>query len=227
MKLALFDIDGTLTETNEVDDKCFINAFAASHQITEIETDWTKYNHVTDSGIVLEVFNQRLGRSPNEQDLFIFKSYFIESLNDFASRDETLFAEILNAKAMLENLKLEKDWAIALATGCFYESAKLKLEKVKIDIKDFPIGTADDAISREEILQTAIEKSVEKFGLKKFEKIVSIGDGVWDARTARNLNLDFIGIASGKKAEALREAGANYIVKDFRNYENFLAYLNK
>ena len=157
----------------------------------------------------------------------ILKSYFIESLNDFASRDETLFAEILNAKAMLENLKLEKDWAIALATGCFYESAKLKLEMAKIDIKDFPIGTAEDAISREEILQTGIEKSLEKYGQKKFEKIVSIGDGVWDARTARNLNLDFIGIASGKKAEALREAGANYIVKDFRNYENFLAYLNK
>ncbi|MBA3633593.1 MAG: HAD family hydrolase [Acidobacteria bacterium] len=227
MKLAIFDIDGTLTETNEVDDKCFVRAFAASHQITDIETDWTKYTHVTDSGLVSEIFNQRLGRSPNEEDFLAFKNRFIENLNEYTSKDETLFAEVSNAKAMLEKLKLEKDWTIALATGCFYDSAKLKLEKAKIDVKDFPIGTADDAISREKILQTAIEKSLEKYGLKKFEKIVSIGDGIWDVRTAKNLSLDFIGIASGKRAEVLREEGANYIIKDFTDYENFLAYLNK
>ena len=227
MKLAIFDIDGTLTETNEVDDKCFVNAFADLHQITDIETDWTKYTHVTDSGLVSEIFNQRLGRLPNQEDFRAFKNCFIKNLNEYASRDETLFTEVSNARTMLEKLRLEQDWAIALATGCFYVSAKLKLEKAKIEVKDFPIGTADDAVSREKILQTAIEKSLEKHGLEKFEKIVSIGDGVWDVRTAKNLSLDFIGIASGKRAEALREEGTNYIIKDFRDYENFLAYLNK
>jgi len=227
MKLAIFDIDGTLTETNEVDDKCFVDAFADSHQITEIETDWTKYTHITDSGLVSEIFNQKLGRSPNEEDFLIFKNCFIKNLNDYAFKEETLFAEVPSAKTMLETFSLEKDWVIALATGSFYDSAKLKLEKAKIDIKDFTIASADDAISREEILQMAIEKSLEKYGLKKFEKIVSIGDGVWDVRTAKNLRLDFIGIASGKRAEALRDEGANYIIKDFRDYENFLVYLNK
>ncbi len=227
MKLAVFDIDGTLTETNEVDDECFVRAFATSHQITDIETDWTKYNHVTDSGIASEIINQRLGRSPKEEDFLTFKNRFIENLNEFASKDKTLFAEVSNAKAMLEKLSLEKDWAIALATGSFYDSAKLKLKKAIINIKDFPIATADDAVSREEILQTAIKKSLEKYGLTKFEKIISIGDGVWDVRTAKNLDLDFIGIASGKRAEVLREEGANYIIKDFTDYENFLAYLNK
>ncbi len=227
MKLAIFDIDGTLTETNEVDDECFVKAFADSHQITNIETDWTKYTHVTDLGLVSEIFNQKLGRSPNEEDFLRFKSHFMENLNEFASNDEALFAEVSNAKTMLEKLKLEKDWAIALATGSFHGSAKLKLEKAKINIKDFPIATADDAVSREEILQTAIEKSLKHYRQTKFEKIVSIGDGVWDVRTANNLSLDFIGIASGKRAETLREEGANYIIKDFRDYENFLAYLNK
>jgi phosphoglycolate phosphatase-like HAD superfamily hydrolase len=227
MKLAIFDIDGTLTETNEVDDQCFVKAFAISHNITDIETDWTKYTHVTDSGLVSEIFNQKMGNAPSAEDILAFKKCFIKNLNEYASKDETLFAEVSNAKTMLQKLSLEKGWAIALATGSFYDSAKLKLEKAKIDIKDFPVATSDDAVSREEILQTAIEKSLEKFGLKKFEKIVSIGDGVWDARAAENLSLDFVGIASGIKANALREEGANYIIKDFRDYENFLAYLNK
>jgi phosphoglycolate phosphatase-like HAD superfamily hydrolase len=227
MKLAIFDIDGTLTETNKVDDQCFVKAFAVSHNITGIETDWTKYTHVTDSGLVAEIFNQKMGRAPNVKDFLAFKNCFIKNLNDCALVDETLFDEVPNARIMLQKLSMEKDWAIALATGSFYDSAKLKLKKAKLEIKDFPITTADDAVSREEILQKAIEKSLEKYRLKKFEKIVSIGDGVWDLRTAKNLSLDFIGIASGKRAEALRDEGANYIIRDFRDYENFLAYLNK
>jgi phosphoglycolate phosphatase-like HAD superfamily hydrolase len=46
-------------------------------------------------------------------------------------------------------------------------------------------------------------------------------------RTAKNLGLDFIGISSGKGAAVLRNEGANYLIKDFRDYENFLSYLNK
>jgi phosphoglycolate phosphatase-like HAD superfamily hydrolase len=226
MRLAIFDVDGTLTETNEVDNKCFIKAFADSHQIFDIETDWKKYNHVTDSGISLEIFNKRLGRSPDEQDFFTFKNCFIKRLSEFAVKDETLFGEIKNAKKMLEQLKLEKGWAIALATGSYYDSARLKLEKAKINFVDVPIATADDAVSREEILQIAIKKSLEIHRQTKFEKIVSIGDGVWDVRTAKNLNLSFIGVASGKQAELLRVEGANCIIKDFSEYEVFLKYLN-
>ena len=227
MKLAIFDIDGTLTRTNEVDDECFVRAFAASHQITNIETDWTKYKHVTDSGLVSEILNERLGQSPNEKDFLAFKSRFIENLNEFAFADETLFTEVPNAKAMLEKISLEKDWAIALATGCFYDSARLKLEKAKINIGDFPIATADDAVSREEILQIAINKSLTYYKQGEFEKIVSIGDGVWDVRTAKNLNLDFVGIADDERADKLRHEGAEIIIEDYTDYESFIEYLNK
>ncbi len=39
MDLAIFDIDGTLTETDHVDDICFVQALADAHTITEINTD--------------------------------------------------------------------------------------------------------------------------------------------------------------------------------------------
>ena len=156
MKLAIFDIDGTLTETDEVDDKCFVKAFAESHQISDIETDWTKYKHVTDSGILSEVFEKKLERAPEEKDFTAFKHCFVEKLREFAGKDTKFFAEIPGAKIMLEKLRLEKDWAIALATGCFYDSAELKIKTARINIEDFPVATADDAISREEILQIAI-----------------------------------------------------------------------
>jgi phosphoglycolate phosphatase-like HAD superfamily hydrolase len=226
MKLAIFDIDGTLTETNEVDDKCFVRAFAESHRISDIETDWTKYKHVTDSGILSEIVEKRLKRAPVEKDFAAFKHCFVKNLKDFAGKDAKLFAEIPGAKIMLEKLRLEKDWAICLATGSFYDSAALKLGAAKMNIEDFPIATADDAVSREEILQIAIEKSLNYYRQNEFEKIVSIGDGVWDVRTAKNLNLEFIGIA-GERADQLRREGAEFLIEDFSDYKVFLEYLNK
>jgi len=44
MNLAIFDIDGTLTETNAVDEICFVQAFADAHAITEINTNWRNMN---------------------------------------------------------------------------------------------------------------------------------------------------------------------------------------
>ena len=227
MKLVIFDVDGTLTKTDAVDDLSIVKAFFDSHKIADIDTDWKNYKYVTDSGITLEIFTERLGRAPNEQDIAVFKSCFIKNLSDFTVKDKSLFAEILNAGLMLKNLKAEKDWAIALATGCYYDSAKLKLEQANIDIEDYPNATAEDGVSREEILQIAIEKSLKHYGQREFEKIVSIGDGVWDVRTAKNLALDFIGIAGGKRAERLRKEGAELIIEDFRDYELFVEYLNR
>ena len=227
MKLAIFDIDGTLTKTDGVDDLSIVKAFFDSHQIADIDTDWTNYKYVTDSGITLEIFTERLGRAPNARDIAVFKHCFIKNLSDFASRDKSLFAEIPNAALMLEDLKAEKNWAVALATGCYYDSAKLKLKQANIVIEDYPHATADDAVSREEILRIAIEKSLKHYRQSEFEKIVSIGDGIWDVRTARNLGLDFIGIAGGERAEKLRKEGAEFIIEDFRDYELFVEYLNK
>jgi len=59
MNLAIFDIDGTLTETNAVDEICFVQAFADAHSITRINTNWMEYRYVTDSGIMFQIFHER------------------------------------------------------------------------------------------------------------------------------------------------------------------------
>ena len=69
MNLAIFDIDGTLTNTNNVDEDCFVKAFAEAHSINDIVTDWTAYPHTTDSGITQHIFQEKFGRSPEETEL--------------------------------------------------------------------------------------------------------------------------------------------------------------
>ena len=69
MKLVIFDIDGTLTNTSNVHQKCFVQSFADAHAISGINTNWAEYPHMTDSGITLHIFQERLGRAPESNEL--------------------------------------------------------------------------------------------------------------------------------------------------------------
>lgn len=66
MRLLVFDFDGTLAATDEVDTKCFIEAFADAG-FDEIDADWGNYEHTTDAGIAAEIFAAALGRLPSDQ----------------------------------------------------------------------------------------------------------------------------------------------------------------
>jgi phosphoserine phosphatase len=58
MKLIVFDLDGTLTATNAVDDECFARALHIVFDIDLINTNWTAYSHVTDAGVMAVAFGQ-------------------------------------------------------------------------------------------------------------------------------------------------------------------------
>ncbi len=87
MNLAIFDIDGTLTRTDHIDDVCFAQALADAHAITGISTDWAGYSHTTDSGITLDIFRERFNRAPEEAELLKFKSHFVQLLEDYRVKD--------------------------------------------------------------------------------------------------------------------------------------------
>lgn len=227
MKLAIFDIDGTLTNTNGVDDECFVKALAEAHAITEISTDWAAYPHTTDSGIILHIFQEKFGRRPEETEQGKFKCCFVNLLTEEYQSGSARFAEIAGAAMALHRLKRESDWAVAIATGCWRESALLKLRAAKIEIDGIPAAYAEDGLSREEILRAAVSQSLEQYGLSSFEKIVSIGDGLWDVRTARRLDFTFLGVGCGASAAKLRQAGAKHVIEDFVDYDQLVRFLHE
>src|SRR2546425_5899251 len=101
MNLAIFDTDGTLTETNAVDEICFVQAFAEAHAVTQINTNWAEYQYVTDSGIMFQIFDQRFGRPPDEGELINFKSCLVNLLEAHRAKDSSLCAEISGASRAL------------------------------------------------------------------------------------------------------------------------------
>jgi beta-phosphoglucomutase-like phosphatase (HAD superfamily) len=227
MKLAIFDIDGTLTNTNSVDDECFVKAFAQAHGITRISEDWAAYPHTTDSGITQHLFQEKFGRNPHESELDAFKSCFVNMLSQQYESDSAGFAEIAGAANALTRLKGESDWAVAIATGCWRESALLKLRAAQIDIDGIPAAYAEAGLSREEILQSAVTQSLAHHQVNNFEKTVSIGDGVWDVRAARRLGFTFLGVGSAESAAKLHRAGARQAIDNFDDYDRFVKLLNE
>jgi phosphoglycolate phosphatase-like HAD superfamily hydrolase len=227
MNLAIFDIDGTLTETNAVDEVCFVQALADAHAITEINTNWMEYQYVTDSGIMFQIFHERFGRPPDEGELINFKSCLVNLLEAHRAKDSSLFAEIAGASRALTRLNRESEWAVALATGCWRDSAELKLKAAGIQTEHLPAAFAEHGLSREAILQTAVSHAQQSYGRSRFERIVSVGDALWDVQAAGNLGIPFIGVGKGDCGLRLRKVGATHVLESYSNFEHLIGCLRE
>ena len=227
MNLAIFDIDGTLTGTNAVDQICFLQAFADVHSITEINTNWTQYQSVTDSGIMFQIFDERFGRPPFDRELQNHKSCLVNLLETHRSADSSLFAEISGASRALIRLNQETEWAVALATGCWRVSAELKLKAAGIEAEHLPAAFAEDGPAREKILQTAMSRAQASYGQSGFERIVSVGDALWDVQAASKLGLPFVGVGKGERGLRLQQVGATHVLEDYSDYQKLIDSLRK
>jgi phosphoglycolate phosphatase-like HAD superfamily hydrolase len=227
MKLVIFDIDGTLTNTSAVDAVCFAQALQEIHDLQASEAEWQACPHVSDTGITEHLFQMRFSRAPHVHEEATLRDHFVNLMAAQHAQDAAQFAEITGAVAMLEQLAEKRDWAIAVATGCWQASAQFKLRAAQISLHQNPAGFAEDGPARETIVRAAIARASQHYNRTSFDKIVSVGDGLWDVRTAANLGLAFVGIASEPRAETLRRNGARHVVPDFENPPRFFDYLEQ
>ncbi|MCC5623122.1 hypothetical protein [Nostoc sp. CHAB 5715] len=79
MKLVMFDIDGTLTESNSLDDESYLQALHKVFGFSEVSSDWTSYSHVTDACILKEVCQSQLGRVPSPREFKAFQKRRFEN----------------------------------------------------------------------------------------------------------------------------------------------------
>jgi phosphoglycolate phosphatase-like HAD superfamily hydrolase len=222
--LVVFDVDGTLTATNEVDTRCFAWAFIEEFA-TPIDTAWETYPHRTDSGIIRDNFFQRFGRAAIPAELLRFQARFILLLEREWHNQPAAFAEVAGAATAFARLKREQRWALAIASGGWQVSARFKLAKAGIAAAGIPAAFADDAEAREDIVRTAIARARDHYACS-FDRIVLVGDSDCDVAAAKRLEIPFVGIAAGDDA-VLRSAGAMQIVGDYTEYDAFVEALDR
>src|SRR5438132_3662371 len=219
MRLVMFDIDGTLTETMKVDEERFVRSFAEVFGLTDIDADWSHYPHVTDSGIFHEVYAPRMGRLPTALDISRFRQRFIELLA--AASSQFPFAPGAGADRLLSRLASHGAYRVSLATGSWRDSARLKMASAGMCFDDHPAASADDALERESIMELSRHRARERYG-ESFACTVYVGDGVWDARACRRVGIPFIGIGTGSRATRLSAEGAVCVFPDFSDADMFL-----
>jgi phosphoglycolate phosphatase-like HAD superfamily hydrolase len=219
MRLVIFDVDGTLTDTMAVDTQCFLRTFAETCGFANINSDWSCYKSATDAGIFQEIFESRGGRAPSAAETKHFRDHLVALIRSAAQ--EKVFAAVPGAPDLLVRLKQSDEYRVAVATGCWADSARVKMASAGMCYNDYPSASADDAPEREAIVQLAMNRA------EPFSRAIYVGDGVWDIRACRKVGIPFLGIAAGMQKEKLIAAGAVRVLPDFSDQDRFFASIDQ
>jgi phosphoglycolate phosphatase-like HAD superfamily hydrolase len=217
MRLVIFDIDGTLTQTVKADEECFVHSLTEVYGFSDVDTDWSRYKHATDSGLFHEIYESRTGRSPSPGEISRFRQHFVGLLAQVASR--AAFGPVTGAPLLLSHLAESAEHRVALATGAWRDSARLKMTSAGLCYDDYPAASGDDALDRESIIRLSLQRAAERYG--SIGSTVYVGDGVWDARACRSVGIPFIGIARDGHAARLSDEGAVCVFPDFSDTNLF------
>jgi phosphoglycolate phosphatase-like HAD superfamily hydrolase len=162
-----------------------------------------------------------LGRKAEESDLNHIRDIYVNKLRREAASNPHNFEAVAGARELIASLLMKKGFAVALATGCWRDTALLKLEITDIPYKGLPLASADDSNERSIIMVRALERALVKARLDSFQSITYVGDGVWDAVASKKLGYYFIGIGAGTAAEKLRKHGTIRILEDLSDQDCF------
>lgn len=212
MLLVVFDIDGTLTASAKIHQMALLSSMN-NYGLKKINTDWKSYKHFTDSWIFMEAFFYNFGKFPTQEECKTHEELFNKEYHLLSQESD--LTEIPGASHCLKKLSTLKI-PFCFATGSFRKAAEYKLSI--FNQLDFSlIASASEVTTREQIVKLAIKKALNYYPFDSFEKIISVGDGIWDYKTARKLNLDFLGVGQGPTYELLHKEGVKNIISNFND----------
>ena len=219
-KLIIFDIDGTLLYSNKIDSQCFADTYEKVYQSKFPSIDWTKYPHVTDDTIFKTVIQDHFQREDTKEEVHHFQNEYVASLQLKRAEQPHEFKEVPNARKIIEHLLGSDVYEVGIATGGWRRPAMVKLNHVGIPTEDLHMSFADGNPTRENIIEGVFQQTDAK--KMSFEKIVYVGDAIWDVRTTRNMNLPFIGIRRTGDESFLKQFGAETVIKDYEDIDLFM-----
>jgi len=184
---VIFDIDGTLLHSAEIDDALYRQSVRSVLGDVRLRPRLSDYEFVTDSGILAQILadNGLAGCGARQAAV---RSAFIEACRSHID-SHGAFPEIPGARAMLRRLSASPRHAVAIATGGWHDTARLKLETAGFALDGLPLASADDSHDRVEIMQIALARLGQGF-----DSIRYCGDGPWDQVACERLGWEFVAV---------------------------------
>lgn len=190
MKAIIFDIDGTLVESMAVDTELYFAAIREVLGEVDVRRDLHDYEHVTDAGILGQLLDDN-GLSSRDDLATEFQRTFLGKLKQYVA-DAGTFPIIDGAVDFFEAACRADDVCVAIATGCWRESALMKLDSAGFDIDGVPLATCDDSPARIEIMRTALASAG-----GDVDSVTYFGDAEWDRRACDALGWNFVAVGPG------------------------------
>jgi phosphoglycolate phosphatase len=225
-KLVLFDIDGTLVLTGRAGLRAMNRACEAligeRNALDGIpvagRTDW----------IILHDALRRIGRDLDDHLFAALRDGYVELLREeIALPGEGVKAVMPGIRALLEDLHGRPDVFLALLTGNFEETARIKLEHFDL-WRYFRCGAyGGDAADRNALVPFAVERAC-RAGLSAIPAgdVFVIGDTPHDVACALAAGATPVGVATGTfSVEELRASGAEIVFEDLSDTAAFLGVL--
>jgi beta-phosphoglucomutase-like phosphatase (HAD superfamily) len=213
MHIILFDIDGTLVNSNGFDGRLYIEAVREILGI-EIDDDWSRYKHVTDGGVLEELLDgigYDADRTPVRAAV---ESDLIRRVEVYLSGRDRSLPEVPGARRFVEMLSALPGVSVGFATGGWQVSAIMKLRAIGLQPDITCMASGSDADRRTDIMALA-ERRLSKG--QSVSRRTYFGDGPWDKDASAQLGFDFIAIGDGVDHDVR--------FSDFRSAEEILGEL--
>jgi phosphoglycolate phosphatase len=198
VKIALFDIDGTLLWTNGAGRRAMERALAA-HTGTSGPAGH-RYDGKTDRQIVREAMRLE-GFADADVDARmepVLSSYLAELMIELA-RDDHGVELLPGVPALLDALEARDDVVLGLLTGNLAHGAERKLRAVGVDFGRFPVGAfGSDGEHRHDLPAIARDRAAAHVGgAVRGDACVIIGDTPSDVACGRGIGARAIAVATG------------------------------
>jgi phosphoglycolate phosphatase-like HAD superfamily hydrolase len=180
VKATIFDIDGTLLQSDASDDALYLESVRDVLGDVSLRPSWGMYTQFTAAGILTEILNDNAMDATPER-MAAVRDRFIAGVRRHVS-EHGPFAEMPGARAYVQSLHTSTTHRIAYATGGWSGSALLKLSLSGFPVTGIPLATSDDHFERQEIMLHAFRQLN---GV--FDTVTYYGDGHWDAVAAKAL----------------------------------------
>jgi phosphoglycolate phosphatase len=225
MKLALFDIDGTLLNCGPQVRPLFAEALVEVFG-TAGNLDAYDFAGRTDPRIVLDLVT---GAGVSEREVMAglprVRALYIERLERVLDRRGMRL--LPGVPELLEDLARREDVVLALLTGNWEPGARTKLSRFDLN-RFFAFGAFGcDAVDRSDLPPVAFERAERAVGRRfRPEETLIIGDSLFDVSCAQAHGIPVLAVATGRTpAGALRSAGADWVISDLREAGEHVEWL--
>jgi len=198
--LIVFDVDGTLIDANELDHRCFDEAFLEVTGVPLPGERWDQVREFTATAIVREALHDWPDAECSAAESTI-RAGFLARLTAAHAADAQAFPPAAGGPTLIEELVATGTCRVAIATGCWRETSRFKLAAAGYRIDGIECASSSDCYRRVDIIRTVMNR----LGGTPSDTVY-VGDQLWDYRAAGELGARFVGV--GHLRDQLHGAGA-------------------